>query len=778
MWHGDVFTNIGNWIQVSSEVISLSWEYVNRLLLNKELTEHSNDVDYDDTIQELYVNATVEDEFTLSIKYYEPTGNLYLRPFKKDGTYQWQAVVNISSWVNNKVYELKCTSAGDGINVGDIVGYIVFKNIEKFKNNSYTGYGIPIYYPFVRNLSNFPQISLYVNGIPTESLKDNAVTSEKIADNAVTSEKIAGRNIFMDANNNYVNNVLELWIDPKYKDDTEGIAYYFKIYNNSLYVRPYVNGQLPYIWNAIAALPDKDAYNGEPIEVVANVAGGDVSVGDTIGYVVFANTNNWEATDGGIGEKLSGQVFNIGSFPTIYSKVQNDKTGKQIKDIDGQVENIKNNISEKLVTMENGVEVVLPDTIKVTAGDRLELFHRSCIRCVNPYNYHIVVLCPIGQNYPRYYCLNATQENVDKEYLLELQVKRNDGSIVASGQTTIKVIPVMSQPSSNRNILCVGASATAGGQWAGEVKRRLTETSGDGTPFNPKGLGLSNITFVGRKTGTVNSVKLEATGGWTWDAFAGQGRPAYRFQVSGVSQLNMNDTYSVNGVTLTITEINVTEDNGNIRCTYSGSNEIPASGTLVRATGSGDETITYTQVESESYNPFWNNGKLDFLNYANLYCDGSIDVLITHLGVNDIFAGRSAETLIESYVKPFVRAFHMDFPNGKLIISTLPLPDCAGGMAANYGATEHNYYHRAQYFWDYAKAFDELSKDSEFSPYLSVATVIQEFDCEYSYPKTDAAVNNRSEIKEKLGTNGVHPANEGYYLIADAIFREINSLQL
>ena len=785
-FQGAKFSSTENWVQISSYIISSLDEYVNRIMLKGELTEpyDNTDVDYENTIQELYVVAPIDNGYKLGIKYYSETQMLYLRPYMNNGQYTWQSSINISDWTNGKVYELKCSEAYDGINVGDVVGYIIFKDINKFKDNSFSGYGVPVYCSYVTNISNFPIIYNYLypakiadNSVTSAKIADNSVTSAKIVDGSVTSTKIANGSVtsvkianilFADNtdNNEYAHNVLELWINPKYRDsETEGLNYYFKITNNLIYLRPYINRQTPYIWNAIASLPSAESYHNTPIAIKCNVAGGGVNVDDVVGYVVFKNTKSWSSSNSSLGVILTDDVFNIGNAPIIYTDLLNQETVGKIP------------VIPDVQTMEKGVEVILPNVITVTVGDTLQLFYRACIRCFNPYVYDVVTICSVGKNYPRYYTLTAENAHVGNAYQLTLQVKRNDGSVIASGQTQIKVIAAMTQPSSNKNILCVGASATAGGQWVGEVKRRLTETSGDGTPYNPKGLGLSNITFVGRKTGKYNPVNLEATGGWTWSAFSGQGRPAYRFQVSGVSQLNMDDIYSVNGVTLTITEINVTEGSGNIRCTYSGNNEVPASGILTRVTGTGDESITYSSVESESFNPFWNNGKLDFKNYANLYCNGSIDLLITHLGVNDIFGNTAAETLVESYVKPFVRAFHADFPNGKVIISSLPLPDCTGGMGANYGATAHNYYTRAQLFWDYAKEFNALGQDSEFSPYVSIAEVLQEFDNEYSYPKTEASVNNRSTLTENLGTNGVHPTEQGSYLVADTIYRICNSIQ-
>nr|DAP77363.1 MAG TPA: GDSL-like Lipase/Acylhydrolase family protein/Beta fold, peptidoglycan hydrolase, HYDROLASE [Caudoviricetes sp.] len=598
-----------------------------------------------------------------------------------------------------------------------------------------------------------------IAGYPGNPPADGAVTTAKIADGAVTTAKIAGRTIFVNntSANLYATSYSELWIDPQFRDTTtEGLKYYTKITGNYVYFRPYINGATPYVWNAVAALPNPSTYHNTPIALICNVAGGGVVVGDVVGYVVFIDTEIWTTSDMGLGQIVTDYIFDIGRFPTIYAYTKNPN----------------------ITTMEAGIEVVLPTEIVVTVGDNLEVFYRPSIRCINPYSYDIVSICSVGKNYPRYFQFKPEAVHAGNTYTLRIDVKRNDTTVIATKTTTIRVIPSISAPATQKNILVFGASATANGNFTYECQRRLTTNTGDGTPYNPTGLNLGNIAFVGRKTGTAKNVKLEATGGWSWADFAGPGPTAYRFNVTGVTLLNIGNTYSVNGVVLTVTEVNVTDGIGNIRCTYEGSNTVPASGTLTRVTGSGDATITYTSVESETYNPFWNDstGKLDFINYANLYCNGAIDVLISHCGVNDIFIGRTGQTLVDTYVKPFARAFHTDFPNSKFIISSLPIPDCTGGMGANYGATLSNYYNRSQGFWDTAKAFDAMANDAEFSGWVTIAPVLQLFDNENGYPKLATPVNNRSTVTELLGTNGAHPTEYGSYMVADAIYRVINKI--
>ena len=50
-----------------------------------------------------------------------------------------------------------------------------------------------------------------------------------------------------------------------------------------------------------------------------------------------------------------------------------------------------------------------------------------------------------------------------------------------------------------------------------------------------------------------------------------------------------------------------------------------------------------------------------------------------------------------------------------------------------------------------------------------------QFDVEYNMPSADFKVNARSNITEKLGTNGVHPTMDGYLQIGDVFYRALVS---
>ena len=406
------------------------------------------------------------------------------------------------------------------------------------------------------------------------------------------------------------------------------------------------------------------------------------------------------------------------------------------------------------------------------------------MNCADISAFDVIAVCSKGKSYPRYWEYTPVAGDAGNTTTITIRVRDNAQNVIVEKSATISFVNKMTTPSNNKNVLCIGASATTNGVWVGELKRRLIENTGDGTPANPTGLGLSNITFVGRKQGSSVNVPLEATGGWKVQTYASQGENAFRMQVSGVTQLHIGDQYTSpnGGGVFVLQEINVTEGVGNLRFTFNSAvPTIPASGTLTRTSGTGDSTITYSSYEQENYSPFWNTAtnKLDFVKYANDWCNGSIDVMIWHCGVNDIFNGSSASiTSTVNAFKDILRQYHIDFPSGKVIISSVPTCSQNGGMAANYGSSAiSNTFTFSNSARQYALALSELCQDSEFSSFAFYAPVLEEFDSENNYPSTDTPVNNRlTSVTEKVGTNGVHPIDAGSLQVADGIYRTFNTI--
>lgn len=424
------------------------------------------------------------------------------------------------------------------------------------------------------------------------------------------------------------------------------------------------------------------------------------------------------------------------------------------------------------VVTEN-ILIAVPDVIDAVVGDTLQLFYRCIFRCVDPYHYDINVLCDIGAQYPRYYEVTPNDSNVG-DHQLTLRIRDNNGNILGEKTIKLRVSAKPKTPSKALNVLCVGASATQGGQWAGELKRRLTASDG-----SPVGNALGNINFVGRLDKSFNNVdvKLEGIGGYSFSSFNSVSTRFYKFfftEDKKCGTLNVGDVYTYNGHDFTVSEINVTAGVGNISCLSDFSQDISSSsgGTLERKQGTGDMQIQFSSL-SMTGNPFAFDGKVDFAKYAELYCNGQIDVVcVEALGNNasiytEDFASRFAE------MRKFIDNVRSAFPNAKICVG-VPWPeDLYGGAGVNYGAS-------GGYSLTYGIKYNRLAlinklqdyiKENGLEDYVYIINWLNEMDQEYAFVRTTKPANVRTTITELFGQNGVHPSTVGYMQIADATWR-------
>lgn len=439
---------------------------------------------------------------------------------------------------------------------------------------------------------------------------------------------------------------------------------------------------------------------------------------------------------------------------------------------DEQVENIGQRLQIPDPSSET-VGISLPDTLTAVVGDTLQLFFRGMLKAVNPYNYDLLVTCSKGNKYPRYFQFTPSVADIgDVDF--KIQAKNNDGKILGEATSKLKIRNVVSAPASVLNVCCFGDSLTSTGAWCAEADRRLTGTGG-----TPIGLALSNIKFCGSKlNGTTGYFGV---GGWNWPDYTTRGRAAFRFQVSGVTTVSVGAVYSNNGYQYTVDEVNVTTGVGNILCNAVSFSQLPSlSGTLTKVSGNGDATITFSSWEENSQNPLWNQttNQMDFVPYANTYCNRHIDVVYTLLSWNGQTPWRTDFTDIINQVKIFADTLHRDFPNAKMKILGIQVPSINGGMGANYVATGTSYadgFGMVITALNQNKAYQDFANLTAYKDWVEFVNISAQFDSENNMPESDTKVNTRSSKTEKIGNNGVHPATEGYYQIADAVFRNFIS---
>ena len=359
------------------------------------------------------------------------------------------------------------------------------------------------------------------------------------------------------------------------------------------------------------------------------------------------------------------------------------------------------NIADILINekqQEDKINIYLPDEYYLTINDNFQLFYRGVIQAVNPYNYHINVICSKGSVFPRYFEWTPTESDLGT-YNLELTVKDNNGKLL--GKDTTKLIVVKPKISNEiQNVLCIGDSLTGGGYWVREAERRFNESGG-----KPAGLDLQYLNFIGTKQANLlgKVTRFEGYGGWTWSSFCSANSPFY------------------------------------------------------------DETLA--DISFKSYCE--KNGFEDIdLVYILLTWNGQGTPYKTDYNVNE---GHFI------YAQKLIDKIHEEYPNAQIRCLGIQMPSQNGGMGANYGATGSysDAYGILVSAMNYNKCLEEFCKLDKYSSFVKYVDVAGQFDTDYNMPSKDKPVNNRSETTEVVGTNGVHPTINGYYQIADAVFRSL-----
>lgn len=517
--------------------------------------------------------------------------------------------------------------------------------------------------------------------------------------------------------------------------------------------------------NVAAQIQLSDMNDGEVAPAIVYSAGLGYEEGDILGYVLIKD--------------VSAFVANV--IPDSVSVKKQLVTNKAYSPT------IQQYLALQEIQQNTFPDTFLPNKIYGVIGDTQQIFVRGIVQSWKPYNWYNQFLCGQGKVYQRY--LEITPALIGGSVPTDLTIKHKliNDSYMSSEQTTSQYVlaarPTTS-PANNINVLCVGASTTRNGEWASELKRRLTDTLNSGTPNAD---GLTNITFVGRKELSASGdtrpmgIKFEATGGWTWSTFFTP-QPSVRIEVSNVNTIVIGSVYVYQNadsetVRVVVAETNITGSSGNIRCVYSSETVgtgVPV-GTITKISGSGDDTITYSSAEEETYCPFYDEStqQPDFAHYASLYCNNQIDVVIFNLGNNNPgVVGTTDPAATINNMKTLLDALHADFPSCKVIIGAGMGYNTHYGLEYNNGASSSVTSWADWYgLFNYNKAVEEFIKGDDYKGWCFMANLVAEIDSENVFPTSTKAVNTRMPETEVIGTNGAHPELAGYKMAADCFYR-------
>jgi len=476
---------------------------------------------------------------------------------------------------------------------------------------------------------------------------------------------------------------------------------------------------------------------------------------------------------------------------SIYIPVSsgiNDGAVTTSKIADGAVNEAK--LGTTLIAQLYKPKLILPSKIYAVVGDTLQLFYKSFVQSLQ--NYFIAIECSKGRNYPRYFEYLPVTSDVGTS-TMTITMLDLEGNILDTKILSL-ITKIAVNPSVVKNILHVGDSTMMGGQIPIELSRRLKGTIGIAT--SPVALALSNFNCVGRQKNASLTVGWEGTGGWTWSSYNGAGTPASRFSVNEITNLNIGDIYDIPRTVNTegdpdnywrfqIQEINVTGGIGEVRVMFYATPyhidfaSEPQSGTWTKFSGTGQSTVTYTVKTVENYQPFYNNttNHVDFTSYVNIYCGGQLDYCFVKLSVNNLIGMTPWQdvTFIINEAKTFINNLHTEYPNCKILVDSGTFASQKGGIGDDYNASAVSGKYGTLGFnlkiFRMIQAYIDLCNDVSYSSFCDFIPSYMQFDADNAYPNFAKTLNTRSITTEQIDNNGVHPKDEAYWQITDALFR-------
>ncbi len=424
--------------------------------------------------------------------------------------------------------------------------------------------------------------------------------------------------------------------------------------------------------------------------------------------------------------------------------------------------------------MENIVNIFMPKSYDLVVGDTFQLFYTGIIESPNPYNYSIVATCEKGKNFPRYFEYTPTEAG---KYSLNISLYDNN-NLVGSADTILNVVKPCPAKKPIK-VFCLGDSLTASGAWINEVYRRITASDG-----YPKGLGYSGLDFIGKiKKGEVG---FEAVGGWFWGNFYNTINDSIIMEAR--NNKTIEDQHSIwraeNGGLWQLESF----EKEHLRFNrYLGHKyPVPEPGHFYHEKNAvNQEPIKFCRAWTPKASPFVNEktGKIDFANYLKEINEKDIDVVYCLLGINGILRHEAMSNTKEYYcenvvlkeAKTVIDLILNECPNAKVKLMGYPFPSMRGGLGSNYGATPpfNSYLGLVKYHITLGKTYEKWAEEEKYKGKLEYINVSGQCDAEYIYPHNEKPVNTRSSITEWMDVNGVHPSNDGYMQIADAVYRNL-----
>lgn len=383
----------------------------------------------------------------------------------------------------------------------------------------------------------------------------------------------------------------------------------------------------------------------------------------------------------------------------------------------------------------------------------------------------IDITCNKGRQYEKFWRISPSAEDAETT-TWKIDIKF-DGKLIASKTSELVITNSKTNTGKSIKVLCIGDSTTAGGQYVSIINSDF------------QSLASPSMTFLGTKG--IAPDKHEGRGGWKFIQYAGDGGVStIKFNMNGIDEApGLGAVYSNNHSEFTVSEINLDGKNGYISANRTkGTNSPSSSGKLIKLSGVGASTASYSSIDLVYGNPFWNSTtqRLDFKKYLkdNGYTLNADDLITVHLGINDVFNGVVSTEKLESIKADFnkmVKEFRSVIPNINIgLCLTIPPSISQDAFAISYA----NGQSLNAYMSNYKQLVEFLINNYDTSEMRASKLYCIGFnhciDRTNNFNKGTMPANSRSTKIIDTWLNGVHPDKTGYYQMGDALYTFIRNL--
>lgn len=408
-------------------------------------------------------------------------------------------------------------------------------------------------------------------------------------------------------------------------------------------------------------------------------------------------------------------------------------------------------------------KLVLPPKIYALEGLQSNIFLPHTIGIDHTlYDYDFT--CTKGVHQISGWRWTPTDKDAAGNYALTLAcLDKRTGDVLATASTQVVLVAKNANAGNTKNVQVIGDSLVAAGSITQGILNNASADSMAVTLIGTRGTGLN---------------KHEGRGGWTINDYTTAGRTYYLFTVSGITTPPaINATiYTYNGGEFTIQESNLSGGAGTLLCSYTGTAPVNGSiGTLTKKDSAavGDATLAFSDVQSQSGNPFWNGTAIDYQNYLTVNSLSAPDVVIIQLGINDTFGLTSDQAVTDFCATAFPK---LDVLINSILAvnANIKVAVCAPPSYASQDAFGNNYQNgqtsrrACKNITAFNDALFAYYKPKEANRIYTLSGGIN-VDSANNFPETAVAVNSRNTKTAIKQTNGVHPDVGGYYEEADVM---------